>query len=460
MKSNSLNILLAASLGASALTGCGIYQKYDPAKAESQLVREYARALAETPDSLALGNISWRDIFTDPILADLISRALAANSNLENAKLNVDIAQAQLRGARLSYLPSLSFAPNGSGTKYGSHDFNWTYQLPLSAAWEVDVFGKTLNAKRSAEVGVMQAEALRQATRSQLIAGVAQCYYTIASLSEQLKLMQETAVIWKESIQVMRNFKEAGRLREDAVVQSEAQYYGIEASITDIKSALHEANNAMSLLLNTTPQRWTVTPGALSATTETKLTDIPMSQLAVRPDVRAAEMSLAAAFYSTASARAAFYPSLNITAGGGFTNLLGVVTNPGDWFAQLAGQLSAPIFARGQNIARLEAAKARQAQALNSFEYTLLGAAADVSNALTAMEQTTEKLGWLKLQVADLEKGVDITTELLKLDGSTTYLEVLTAQRNLLSTRTALLTTALSYQRARINLYQNLGGGR
>ncbi len=177
--------------------------------------------------------------------------------------------------------------------------------------------------------------------------------------------------------------------------------------------------------------------------------------------MREIELSLATAYYSTASARAAFYPSINTTANGGFTNMLGsFIKNPGDWFVQLAGSLTAPIFARGQNIARLEAVKAAQKQAINNFEYTLMSAAADVSNALTVYEKSASKQVWLNLQVESLVKSVAITNELLLFDGSTTYLEVLTAQRNLLSAQTAQINTNLTTARAVINFYQNLGGGR
>lgn len=209
------------------------------------------------------------------------------------------------------------------------------------------------------------------------------------------------------------------------------------------------------------PQRWEISPEATLNVPVMKRTAIPMAELAARPDVRASEMALAVAYYTTASARAAFYPSLNITANGGFTNLLGsFVKNPGDWFIQLAGSLTAPLFSRGQNIARLEASKAQQQQALNNFEYTLMSAAADVSDAMTVYEKSIEKQQWLTLQVDNLVKSVEITNELLLFDGSTTYLEVLTAQKNLLAAQTAQITTNLTAARSVINLYQNLGGGR
>ncbi len=461
MKSKNISLILAATVSASALTSCGIYQKYDAERVDSDLVKEYAQALKQETDSNAFGNLRWQQIFTDPVLADLIDRALANNKDLRNAKLNVDIAHAQLKGAKLSYLPSVALTPNGAGASYAGSDMSWTYSLPLAVNWEIDVFGKILNNKRNAAAGELQMIAYEQAVRSQIIAGVAQCYYTIAALECQQELLKETAVLWNESVGVMRNLKEAGRLREDAVVQSLAQYYSIEASITDIDLSLHEANNTLSLLLNTMPQTWSIPSSAVLQAPVMQRTAIPMAELAARPDVRASEMALASAFYTTASARAAFYPSLAVTSNGGFTNLLGsFIKNPGDWFIQLAGSLTAPIFSRGQNIARLEASKAQQKQALNNFEYTLMSAAADVSNALTTYEKSVAKQQWLALQVENMAKAFDITGELLLFDGSTTYLEVLTAQKNLLAAQTSQINTNLTAARSIINLYQNLGGGR
>ena len=461
MKFNNISLILAAGLSLGAFSGCGIYSTYSPEKVNSAIVNEYAQALEQGTESEAFGNLDWHTVFTDPMLSDLIERALANNKDLRNAKLNVDIAHAQLKGARLSYLPSVALAPNANRSFMMSQWGDWSYTLPLAVNWEVDIFGKLRNARRSAETAQQQAEAYEQAVRSQIIAGVAQCYYSIAALQSQLELSRETAVLWKQSVQTMRDLKEAGRLRENAVVQSEAQYYSIESSIADIEMNLHELNNTLSLLLNTMPQTWSIPSSANLTVPAITRTSVPMSELAARPDVRASEMALASAFYATNSARAAFYPSLAITANGGFTNLLGsIVRNPAEWFVQLGGSLTAPLFSRGQNIARLEAAKAQQKQALNNFEYAIMSAAADVSDALTTYEKCKEKQSWLALQVENMAKAVDITNELLIFDGSTTYLEVLTAQQNLLGAQTAQITTNLAASRALINLYQNLGGGR
>lgn len=461
MKLNNIAIAVTAALSLSVLGSCNLYKKFEMPQ-ESPLAVDYTQARDMEQDTTTFGNLRWQEVFTDPMLADLINQALENNTNLRNAQLNVTMAQAQLKGAKLAYFPSVALAPNGAGASYAGNSFNWTYQLPLSVSWEVDIFGKLLNGKRSAQAALYQSEAYAQAVRSGIISGVAQCYYAISSLESQLALSRATAENWKESIEVMKNLKLAGRVNESAVVQSTAQYYSILASITDLEVALEQANNTMSLMMNVMPQKWAIAAGKKLESPEILRNSIPMCELAARPDVRAAEWSLAQAYYATSSARAAFYPSLNITANGGFTNLLGsMISNPGDWFVQLAGSLTAPLFSRGANIARLEAAKAAQQASLNTFEYTLMNAAAEVSDAMTVYEKSVEKTGLLAIQIENLEKSVEYTQELLSLGTtSTTYLEVLTAQQGLLGSQMSLLASDLAGTQAVINLYQSLGGGR
>lgn len=461
MKLNKIVIAAAVVSASVAFTGCNMYGKFKMPE-NSSLGQEYVKAAAEDIDSTAFGNLKWQQVFTDPTLVDLIYQALDNNKDLKNAKLNVDIAHAQLLGARLSYLPSLALTPNGAGAKYASNPLSWTYQIPMTASWEIDIFGKILNTKRGAKAAYLMSQDYEQAVRSQIIGGVANTYYTIMALENQLTLSRNTAELWKQNVQTMKDFKEAGRVTEAAVVQSEAQYFSILASITDLETQLVAANNTMSLLMNVMPQKWMVSENARLEAPEILRDAIPMKELAARPDVRAAEQSLAAAYYTTAGARSAFYPGLSITANGGFTNLLGgFIQNPGDWFVQLAGNLVAPLFSRGANISRLKAAKAQQQQALNNFEYTIMSASAEVSNAMTAYQKNEEKRSFLTQQVADLQKSVDITEELLRLGTSyTTYLEVLTAQQNLLQSQLAVIACDRARAAAVINLYQSLGGGR
>ncbi len=444
------------------MSSCHIYKKYET-PTSTALTKAYAEARETAVDSAAFGNLLWENVFTDPMLAQLIERALENNTNLENARLNVDIARANLRGARLSYLPSVALAPNGAGASYAGSDINWTYSLPAQLSWEIDIFGKLLNSNRGAKAALLQSEAYAQAVRSQIISAVASTYYSIAAVRNQLELSRTTSELWKETVSTMRDLKEAGRgVTEAAVVQSAANYYSILGSITDLETSLDKLNNTMSLLVNTMPQEWAVADRVDLKVPAIIREGVPMVELACRPDVQAAEQSLAAAYYATNSARAAFYPGLTITANGGFTNLLGsMVKNPGDWFYQLAGSLVAPIFSRGQNIARLQGAKAQQKQAMNNFEYTLMSAAAEVSDALTVYEKSIEKSGFLTEQVDNLEKSVEYTRDLLIYStGTTNYLEVLTAQQSLLQAQISQINTDLARANAVINLYQALGGGR
>ncbi len=460
MTRNYISRLALILVSVGALSSCHIYKKFDMPK-ESVLGQEYVAARDADTGTDAIGNITWQQMFTDPKLAELIAKALENNVDLANAKLNVDIAHARLKGARLAYLPSVALAPSGAGASFDKSAVSWTYQIPLAVSWEVDLFGKLLNADRGAKAALLQSEAYEQAVRSQIIAGVANCYYSIAMLQKQLSISRQTAVYWGEYVQVMKDFKLAGRVNETAVVQSAANYYNILGSITDLEVALSEANNSMSLLLNVAPQSWDIAAGAEFITPDLMRESIPMSELAARPDVRAAEQSVAVAYYATNRARSAFYPSLNLSATGGLTNSLGsMIVNPGKWFLQLAGSLTAPLFARGQLISGLEAAKAQQEQAMNTFEHTLLNASAEVTNALVLYKKSVEKSGLLAKQVENLEKAAEYTEELLALDGTATYLEVLTAQSSLLNAQLAQATCENARARAAINLYQSLGGGR
>ncbi len=460
MKANILFRSLALAAVAASLSSCHIYQKYSLPENDA-IVDDYRKA-AETPqDSTALPFLCWREVFTDPQLQSLIQTALDNNKDLDNARLNVDIARAQLKGARLSYFPSLSLNPNGGTASYGGSHMNWSYTIPLALNWEIDACGKILNRKRGAEVTVEQAEDYRQAAQSQIVCGVASTYYALVLLNQQLALTQRTSQIWADQVQSMKDMKTAGMVNEAAVVQSEANYYSIMASIPDIEQSIRTTQNTLSLLLNTYPQEWQVTSNLDFSIPEQLVTGLPVSYLAARPDVAAAERGLAAAYYTTNSARAAFYPSINISANGGFTNLLGsIISNPGKWFIQLAGQLTAPLFSRGQNIATLEAAKASQQIALNNFQYAVLNASAEVSDAMVKYTKNHEKRLQVDKQVDALEKSVEYTQELLTFGQSTTYLEVLTARSALLQAQLQSLACWHNKTTALIELYQAVGGGR
>lgn len=441
------------------MSSCHIYNKYQLPD-DNAVAADYRQAV-ENQDSTSLAYLGWQDIFTDPILKGYIEEALANNNDLDNARLNVEIAQAQLQGAKLSYFPSLALNPNGGSASYGGSHMNWSYSIPLAANWEIDAFGKILNRKRGAKASLEQTQAYEQAVRSQIVTGVASTYYSLVLLHQQLDLTKRTAEIWKDQVATMEELKKAGNTTEAAVVQSRANYYSILASIPDLEQQITLVDNSLSVLLNTYPREWKVGTDLNLELPAEVYAGVPMSYLATRPDVAAAERGLATAFYAVSSAHAAFYPSIAISAQGGFTNLLGsMIKNPGEWFIQLAGSLTAPLFSRGQNIAQLKSAKAQQQQAMNNFESTVMSAAADVSDAMVKISKSGEKKVLVDKQVQELEKSVEYTNELFILNHQTSYLEVLTARSSLLQAQLSSLGCWHAKTSALISLYQAVGGGR
>lgn len=457
MRKSNIVALLALAV---AMSSCNLYKKYE-LPTDNAVVNDYKRAAEQAPDSASLPYLGWRDVFTDPQLQSLIETALHNNTDLANAALNVDIAAAQLKGAKLSYFPSVALNPNGGTASYGGSHMNWSYTIPAAVSWEIDIFGKILNRKRGAQMSYEQSQEARDMVQSRIVCGVASAYYALVMLNQQLDLTKRTAEIWKDQVESMKLMKDAGMVNAAAVSQSEANYYSVLSSIPDLEESIHQTQNTMSLLLNTYPQTWQVTFSLDFDIPQALVEGMPITYLAARPDVRAAERGFAAAYYSTALARANFYPGLVISAQGGFTNLLGsLISNPGKWFIQLAGSLTAPIFSRGQNIATLQAAKASQQIALNNFQYAILNASAEVSDAMVKYQKNHEKRLQVEKQVDALEQSVEYTQELLSFGQQTTYLEVLTARSGLLQAQLTSLACWHNKVTALIELYQAAGGGR
>ena len=461
MKKQIIYTICATAL----LSSCHIYKSYD--RPEDIDTAGLYRDPASDRDTLAadtanMGNLPWRDIFRDPDLQALIERGLQNNADLLTAELRVKEAQASLLSARLAYAPSFALAPQGTISSFNHKAATKTYQLPAVASWEIDLFGKLLNAKRGAKAALMQTEAYSQAVRSQLIANIANTYYTLLMLDEQLAITEETAAKWKENVTIMQAMKEGGMVNEAAVAQSAANSYMVEASIPDLRRQVRETENALSVLLGEAPHRIERSSLFDQAVPEKLSAGIPLQLLSNRPDVKAAEMALAGAYYTTNEARSAFYPQITLTGTVGWTNNAGTaIVNPGKLIASAVGSLTQPLFNRGTNIARLKIAKAQQEEARINFQQAVLNAGADVSDALYQFETAEQKSIQRSKQVESLENAVTFTKELLR-EGTAnyTYLEVLTAEQSLLSARISQIADDFERLQAVVNLYQALGGGR
>lgn len=463
MKKQIITLLAAPLL----LSGCGIYTKYKPvADVPENLYGTEAAASGDSlspvvpEDSLGLGSMDWRTLFTDSYLQALIEQGLQNNTDYRSAQLRVKEAEATLLSAKLAFLPSLALAPQGTVSSFDTHKATQTYSLPVTASWELDIFGRMRNAKKQARALLAQSEDYRQAVRVQLIAGIANTYYTLLMLDEQLAISQQTEEAWKETVASTRALMNAGLADEAAVSQMEGSYYQVRTSVLDLKEQINQVENSLALLLAETPRRYE--RGTLEGQqfpAEFSV-GIPVRMLSCRPDVRSAERTLEAAFYGTNAARSAFYPSITLSGSAGWTNSAGtMIINPGKFLASAVGSLTQPLFARGQLLGQLKIAKAQQEEAELAFRQTLLNAGSEVNNALTAYQVSKEKSDLLDKQVASLQTALK-STSLLMEHGTTTYLEVLTARQTLLGAQLSQTANRFTEIQSIINLYQALGGGQ
>ena len=445
-------ILIAAAL--LTLSGCGVYKPYSRPEVETDgLYRDIP-----TEDTVTMASLSWRELFTEAQLQALIEKGLEQNTDLRIAQLRVEEAEAVLKNARLSYLPSVSLAPEGGVSCYDGTTAK-TYNLGATAGWEVDIFGRVTNAKWGARAALEGSRAYEQAVQTRLVATISGSYYTLSMLDRQLAINERTLDIWEKTVHTLEALKRAGKSNDAAVLQAQANRMALESSVLSIRKSIAETENALSALLALPSQA--IERGTLEDAVfpETVSIGVPLQLLANRPDVRQAEHNMAQAFYATNAARAAFYPSLTLSGTLGWTNNGGgVVTNPAGWLANAIGSLVQPLFNRGANRANLKIAKARQEEATLLFRQSLLDAGKEVNDALTAWQTARQRLEIDRNQIATLPEAVR-KTELLMRHSPTTYLEVLTAQQSLLAAEQAEAQDRFDEIAGVIALYHALGGG-
>lgn len=409
----------------------------------------------QIPEEYSFDADSWRNIFVDAQLRRLIEQGLEHNTDLNVARLRIDQAEASLKAACLAFLPSLAFSPTAGISTFGNSPASKTYSLPLQANWQVDLFGKLKNAKQQQKMLVESSKAYQQAVQVNLVANIARQYYTYALLDSQLSLAQQSVGLWDETVRAMKAFMEEGQYTDAAVSQAEASREQVKSTALDLQQQMREALNSIRVLVGDSTNAVAITPRAesLSAGIRLDTQSIPLQRLSSRPDVRQAEMNLAASIYATKEARAAFYPSLTLSGTAGWTNSSGVIVNPGKLLLEALASLTQPIFQNGKLKAELAIRKSQQEEARLQFQHSLLNAGAEVNNALTQAQTYADKSSLLENQVKALERTVK-STHLLQQNGSSNYLEVLTAQENLLSAQMSQLQNIYNKVAAQIALYQ------
>lgn len=454
MMRRSLLILLSLAL----CVGCSVYKEYSrPALPELDgLYGSGANGLTVT-DTVSLAELGWREFFTDPLLQELITRALAQNPGLLTASQRIVEAEASLNAAHWALLPTLGVSPSvsfgESELRYGGSALG--YGISPSASWEVDLRGSLTNARRKARAAYERSGIYHRSVRTALIAAVARAYYSLQMLDAKLAISRQTADSWKENVRIMKAMKEAGMTNEASVSQTEANALSIEASLYDLEYQVRQVENSLCLLLGESPHPVERSAFDLSGFPTELLTGVPSQLLARRPDVQLAEQDLRMAFYDTQIARAAFYPSLRLTGAYGWEKAL---TSPAGLLLSLGATLSEPILDGGRRRADLTIARARQEEAAIAFHNSLLEAGAEVNDAVAKCRAAQGKTDLRIQQIADLRNAVNSTQQLMHNSGAT-YLEVLTAQQSLLSAELQQVGDRYDFIDGLIALYRALGGG-
>ena len=450
--------IILMMVGATLLSGCRIYSSYERPE-ELPLDSLYREPQATATDTTSLGDISWREMFSDGHLQELIEYGLDNNRDMLVSMLRVDQAKAQLKAAKLAFLPSLTFSPNGALNSTDGGKAVKTYELPVEASWEVDLFGNLRNAKKETQAELLQQQAYVQVVRSELIASIANGYYTLLMLDEQIDVSSATLNLWEEQVRTIASKLKVGEETENALTQAKASLYELQASHNDLLRQEREAENSLCTLLGMTSRD--IERGKLDEQVFPQKINagVPLRLLSKRPDVVQAEMELAGAYYSTNQAHSAFYPSLTLSGSAGWTNSLGqAVSNPGGWILSALASLSQPIFNRGKLVSNLRVSQDEEKVALLNYKQAILEAGQEVNDALYAVESVEKTLENHAKQCGELQRTVDIAEALYK-TGNATYLEVLSAQQSLLNAKLNVITDTFTKCQSMVNLYTALGGG-
>jgi multidrug efflux system outer membrane protein len=423
-----------------------------------------------TTDSSSIADLSWKALFSDAILQDLIEQGLKENLDLKQAIERIKIAEATLNQSRAAFLPTLTGDLSATDAKQSTAALNFppginintetqTYRAQLSSSWEADIWGRLGSAKKSAYAALLQTDATKRAVQTQLIANIANTYYNLLALDKQLSITQQTIKIRESDVETMKALKEGAIVNGAAVVQSEANLYAAQVTIPDLNRSIRESENALSVML--AKSSGTIARSSLDqqAPYVDLKTGVSTQLLQNRPDIQAAEFGFRSAFENTNVARASFYPSLTLTATGGLSTLQLKNFFDNSIFYNLIGGITQPIFNRGINKARLRTTEAQQQIAFYNFQQSLLVGSQEVSNALYNFQTASEKEVTRAKQIASLTKAVDYTKELLRYSSATNYTDVLTSEQSLLNAQLNGINDRLQKLQSVVNLYRALGGG-
>lgn len=442
--------ILLVLAGLLLLSGCNLYKKYE----SSATVQENIMGEVVNPqDTTSIGDMGWRDVFKDPLLQRLIETAWANNTNVRTAQLTIEQAQNEVMSAKWGYAPTLALGPSASYNYQGGAGGSYAVQVPVRASWQLGIFGQNRSKVRSAKARLAYDEDYRQAVQVELAANVATLYYNLVMLDRQLEISEATEKLYQESYNTTQALFQAGVYNSPAVHEMQASLEALRADIVSLRYGIATTEASLCLLLAEPPHRIERSAFGAFEMPEQLHVGLPIRLLAARPDVRMAERNMEIAYYGTQQARQSFYPSLSLDGLFGVAGTFSAVNIIG----QAVGSLTQPILQGGQLRAQLRNAQAEQEKARLQFVQTLYDAGSEVYKYKQAIETAEEKSSHIGIRVNALQEAFAATTELMN-NGSTTYLEVLTAQESLLSAQLTQVENQYEMVRALISLYTALGG--
>ena len=444
MKKGHVYIMIMAAMV--LLASCNLYRKYH---SDATVRNDVMGDVVNPQDTVSMGNMDWHTVFTDPQLQRLIETALANNTDMRTAQLSIEQAQNGVKAAKWGYAPTLAFTPSATYAYQGASSFS--AQIPITASWQLGIFGQTTTGVRKAKAQVAYMEDYKQAVQVSLAANIANIYYTLVMLDRELEIEVQTEELWEESLESTRAMYDAGIYESPAVYQMEASVASVKTEIINLRNTILTTEALLCNLLAEPPHHIERATFAAFKMPEQLHLGLPVRLLDARPDVRLAERNMELAYYSTQQARQSFYPTLTIE------GLFGAAFSPAQMIGQAVASLTQPIFAGGKLSAQLKNAKLDQEKARLEFEQALLDAGNEVYTYLHDCQTAGQKAKFIEVRVNALQQAYDATSDLMK-HGSNTYLEVLTAQESLLSAQLSQVQNQYEGIQALINLYSALGG--
>ena len=433
-------------LGVMLFSSCTFKNYQRPSDIESEGL--YGTFMQET-DTNTLATMSWRELYTDPILQALIDKALNRNADVKIQEWAVTQAKASRTAGKLAFVPSLNLSASRGYAYYGKDESGtWNYSIPIALNWEIDALGGLVNQKRMGDAAYFMQQDALQAVQARLVANVATLYYQLLLIDQQKKIAEESVKVFSEMVEASEEMMKQGLGDGISVAQFKGQYLDLQASIQELYQQETTLELNICELLDETPHH--IERGQLLEMNIPALETGLSSQLLVnRPDVRQAERNLKYYYHNKQYSITNFLPKFNIEASAIFS---------GQWVTQIIGSIAQPLFNQYKTVAAYKAAKAQYEQAKLSYQKVILEAGNDVVRALTNCNTYKSKIDYRTQQVEEYKKAVSFSRTQM-FNGECTYLDVLTAENNLFSSQNSLVEDKFLQLQSVISLYLALGGG-